>query len=271
MSDTIVTAINPAEAYEQYMVPAMFGPWAARLVTSARPQPGERVLDLACGTGVVARRIAPKVAPDGQVDALDINPVMLEVGRSTATREGVAISFHHGNMEALQFSDESYDLVTCQQGLQFVPDRSAAVRELHRVLVDGGRAVVSCWTSLENSPLIAALAPIVEQHAGVPALNAPFSLSGREELESLFDQAGFSTVQIDEARYTARFPQGERFVEMTIGAIFAAIPSMQQTPPEERERLTTVLGVEMKSVLREFTDGDEILSPTHTHIAHAWR
>lgn len=268
MSDATVTAPNPAEAYEQYMVPAMFGPWATILVSSASPQPGERVLDLACGTGVVARRIAPQVAPDGQVDALDINPAMLEVARATATREGVSIAFHQGDMEQLPFSDEVYDLVTCQQGLQFVHDRAAAVREMYRV-VAGGRVVVSCWSALENNPAMAALAPVVEHHTGVPALHAPSSLGDREELRSLFDQAGFSNVEIDEARYTARFPQPERFVEMTIGSLFAAIRPLQQIPPDERERMTAALRVDMHSAVEAFTKDGEILSPLHAHIARA--
>ncbi len=116
---------NPAQAYESYFVPALFVPWTAVLLEHAAPRPGERVLDVACGTGVVARNAAPLVGSEGKVAALDISPAMLDVARSLPAPAGARIDWHEGSALALPFPSEAFDLVLCQQGLQFFPDRAA--------------------------------------------------------------------------------------------------------------------------------------------------
>jgi ubiquinone/menaquinone biosynthesis C-methylase UbiE len=260
---------NPAETYEQYMVPALFGSWAEELVQRAAPQPGERALDLACGTAIVARRVAPLVAPGGRVDALDLNPVMLGEARARAQAEGADISCHQGNMEALPFPDGAYDLVTCQQGLQFVSDRAAAVHEMRRVLVDGGRAVVACWTAVERQPLFAEFAPIIERHAGAGAFNAPYALSNADELRGLFPTAGFAEVAVETVSKTVRFPQPERYIAMSVGGVFAAFPSLQQLSAEERARMTAALSADLDPVARRHIEDDAVVSLTETHIVCA--
>src|SRR5262245_5790414 len=116
-----------AESYENYMVPALFAPWSAHLIRSANVQPGEHVLDVACGTGVVARHIAPHVGSQGMVIGLDLNPEMLGVGRTAAEREGLTIGWRTGRAEQLPFPDGSFDLVVCQFGLMFFTDRHKAL------------------------------------------------------------------------------------------------------------------------------------------------
>jgi ubiquinone/menaquinone biosynthesis C-methylase UbiE len=117
---------NPAETYEQYFVPAMFIPWATILLRYASPQPGERVLDVACGTGIVARLAAPLVGSNGQVVALDINSAMLAVARTLPAPSGATIHWQEGNAMALPSPDDAFDVVLCQHGLQFVPDPGGA-------------------------------------------------------------------------------------------------------------------------------------------------
>src|SRR5438552_1035927 len=136
---------SPAEIFESYFVPAIFAPWARVLLEYAAPRPGDRVLDLACATGIVARQVAPVVGPSGRVVALDINPGMLAVGASLPAPEGAAIEWRQGDAVALDLPTGAFDLVLCQQGLQFFSDRAAAVREMKRVLADGGRVVLSLW------------------------------------------------------------------------------------------------------------------------------
>src|SRR5688500_16303236 len=99
----------PAESYENFMVPALFAPWSAHLIRSANVQPGEHVLDVACGTGIVARRIAPQVGSLGMVVGLDLNPNMLSVAGAAAEREGLAIEWRTGPAEQLPFPDGSFD------------------------------------------------------------------------------------------------------------------------------------------------------------------
>ncbi|HLU68463.1 MAG TPA: methyltransferase domain-containing protein, partial [Kofleriaceae bacterium] len=115
------------ENYQRYFVPAIGAPLAAALVDAAGPRPGERVLDVACGTGVVARLVAERVGSSGAVTGLDCNPGMLAVARSLPA-SGARIEWREGSAEALPLSDGSFDLVTCQMGLQFFSDRALALR-----------------------------------------------------------------------------------------------------------------------------------------------
>ena len=143
---------SPAETYEAYLVPTFFAPLTTRVVEVAQPQPGDRVLDAACGTGVVARRVAAIVGAQGRVVGLDLNPAMLAVAIRRRER-GLTIDWHEGGIEALPFPDGDFDLGVCQHGLQFVPDRAGAVAEMRRVLRDGGRVDDSVSQSLRASPV----------------------------------------------------------------------------------------------------------------------
>ena len=98
---------SAAEIYERHMVPAIFGPWAEDLVACAAPQPGERVLDVACGTGVVARLVAERVGPAGQVVGLDLTPGMLTVARALPPPQGSMIEWREGNASAIPLADAS--------------------------------------------------------------------------------------------------------------------------------------------------------------------
>jgi ubiquinone/menaquinone biosynthesis C-methylase UbiE len=151
-----------ADAYEELLVPAIFDPWARALVDVTDPRPGEHVLDVACGTGVVARAAAPWVEPDGTVTGVDINPGMLATARST----DAAIEWRQADATDLPFPDGTFDIVFCQQGLQFMADKEAATRELRRVLARPGCLALSAWRAVERSPGYAAFADALERHAG---------------------------------------------------------------------------------------------------------
>jgi ubiquinone/menaquinone biosynthesis C-methylase UbiE len=187
------------EAYERHLVPAIFAPWAEVLVELARLQPGERVLDAACGTGVVARAAAARVGAAGGVTGVDLNPGMLEVARTVSGKAGQAIVWREGNLEALPFADGEFDVVLCQQGLQFCPDKVAVVSELRRVLRDGGRLALSVWRDIRHFPYMLALTGALADHVGAEAsrrMSAPCSFGSAEALRTLLKQAGFKDVQI---------------------------------------------------------------------------
>ncbi len=141
---------TPGEIYEQHMVPAIFARWASDLVDAAGVRPGQRVLDVACGTGVVTRLLAERVGPTGRAVGLDFNAGMLAVARAAAL--GLAIEWLEGNAMSMPLPDAAFDAVVCQQGLQFVPDKLAALREMRRVLVPSGRLAMSLWRSVEHAP-----------------------------------------------------------------------------------------------------------------------
>jgi SAM-dependent methyltransferase len=169
---------SAAEVYERQLVPAIFGPWAPRVLDLAAPAGGERVLDAACGTGVVARLAAERVGPDGQVVGLDLNPGMLAVAAGLPV-QGAPTGWVQADAGRLPFQDRSFEVVCCQLGLQYVPDRAATLVEMARVLTPGGRLAAMVWRSIDRSPGFAGLAEALDRHLG-PAvgaiMRAPFGL-----------------------------------------------------------------------------------------------
>jgi SAM-dependent methyltransferase len=209
---TLHAQVEAAHAYESLFVPALFAQWAARVADAAGVQPGDRVLDVACGTGVLAREAAARTGPTGLVAGVDPNPGMLEV----AGRLAPAVEWQHGFAESLPFPDASFDAVVSQFGLMFFTDRRQAVRELLRVLAPGGRAAIAVWDALDNTPAYAAEVALVERLAGTEAaaaLRAPFVLGDRIRLASLFIEAGVGSVEVTTHHGTGRFPSIRVMVE----------------------------------------------------------
>jgi SAM-dependent methyltransferase len=210
---------SAAGIYQGELVPSVFGPWGARLVELAELRRGLRVLDVACGTGVVARLAAEAVGADGRVAALDLNPGMLAVAAGLPV-EGAVIEWVEGNAQALPFVAESFDVVCCQLGLQYFPDREAALREMHRVLIPGGRAALSVWREIDHAPGFAVLATALGRFIGADAealMRAPFALSGADELAMLVGNAGFRSPMVQSATGDVRFDSAEMFVHGYVG------------------------------------------------------
>ena len=195
----------PAESYENLMVPGLFAPWSSYLIQSANPQPSERVLDVACGTGIVARQIAPHVGTPGTVIGVDLDPDKINVARAAADREGLVIEWQIGPAEQLPFPDGNFDLVLCQFGLMFFTDRNSALTEMHRVLRTGGRVVLSVWQSLERAPFYQTLDEVSRRHLGKSSVGEVFSLGDANEVRKLLTGAGFQDVEIESVSITARF------------------------------------------------------------------
>jgi ubiquinone/menaquinone biosynthesis C-methylase UbiE len=200
---------SAAEIYERHMVPAIFGPWAEDLLALAPPKLGERVLDVACGTGVVARLAAQGVGPNGTVVGFDLNPGMLAVARTLPPPQGAPIEWREGNVSAIPFPDATFDLALCQQGLQFFPDRPAALREMRRVLAPRGRLALSVWRPMQYSPGFAALATALGRLIAPEAatiMQGPFALGSADDLRALITGAGFDEVVVRPAAKSLRFP-----------------------------------------------------------------
>src|SRR5215211_6048459 len=204
-----------AEAYERYLVPLLFAPGAEYLIELASLGPEERLLDVACGTGIVARRAARRVGADGKVVGLDINEGMLEVARKASSDVRPAIEWHQGDATDMPLPDRAFDVVFCQQGLQFFPDRSAALGEMHRVLVQNGRLVLSILRSIEHNPGYRLLAEALERHVGLDAgamMRSPFTSLSADELRALITGAGFRDVRIFLGVGPVRYPSVEEFL-----------------------------------------------------------
>lgn len=262
---------NPVETYESYWVPAMFGPWASRLVQSSDPRPGERVLDVGCGTGIVARQAAVRVAPGGTVSGLDISPDMLAVARVAAEREGAGVEWHEGRAEELPFSDQNFDLALCQFALMFFADQRVALGEISRVLAAGGRVVLSVFQSLDLHPFYQELDKAIQEHLGVPGVQQIFALGDADALRTMFSDTGLQHVNIESVSMTVRFPDPGRFLASEIDVDTAAIPSMQNLDAAGRQSVTAAIRDQMEGPLRAVTHGGHVALPFHVYIVRAER
>jgi len=264
-------APNPAQTYEDYLVPHQFRPWTEELLARATPALGERVLDVACGTGIVARTVVQRLGEDATVTGLDLNPAMIDVARAAAEQEGVVIAWHVGRADALPFPDGTFDLVLIQQGLQFFPDKPAAVREVVRVLAPGGRLGTATWAEIAANPFFESLAAAVERHLGTSALQTPFSLAEEDVLRSILVEAGLIDIVIERVTRTVRFPDPARFINLGLASAAAAVPAMQTMDATERARLTEAVRADMQEPLERYTDGDEVVFPLVANITVAHR
>jgi SAM-dependent methyltransferase len=259
---------NPDELYERFLVPTMFAPWAADFVELAAPQSGERVLDAACGTGVVARLMAPHAGTGGQVTGLDFSAGRLEVARSVALEQEVDIEWREGNAMALPFGDAAFDLVCCHQGLQFIPDRLAALREMFRVLTSGGRLLLSVWRSIEHHPDAVAMAEALQRHVSSEAAdfrNEIFSLGDANTIESLLKDAVFLGIVIRPIIKILRFPSVEAFTMRYI----SAVGPLSQMLSKVDDNARTAFLQDMSASLRKYVDADGLAIPTASHVVTA--
>jgi ubiquinone/menaquinone biosynthesis C-methylase UbiE len=189
-----------ADVFERLLVPAIFDRYAHDLIERARPVgPSDRVLDLGCGTGIVARRLRERLGGAARVTGLDTNGGMLAKAMSI----GPEIDWREGNAMALPFGDQSFELVLAQQVLQFVPDPAAAFREIRRVLVPGGRLVASTWRPRSEQPLYEAVGQLAEKHLG-PGNDKRWSLDAAA-LRALAEEAGFVDVRLDRVSLEERY------------------------------------------------------------------
>jgi SAM-dependent methyltransferase len=204
--------IDAAGAYESLFVPALFGQWAPHVADAAAIAPSQRVLDVACGTGVLTREVASRVGATGEAVGVDPGPGMIEVAR----RQAPAIEWRQGVAESLPFGGASFDAVVSQFGLMFFNDRRQALREMLRVLKPGGRVAIAVWDSLDNIPAYAAEAALLDRIAGpaaADALRAPFVLGDTTGLAALCSESGLPSADISTLRGTARFPSTRIMLE----------------------------------------------------------
>jgi ubiquinone/menaquinone biosynthesis C-methylase UbiE len=206
MSDLSIDELEKtAISYHELMVPALFEQYADQIVDEAKIEPTDKVLDIACGTGIVACTAADRLNSKSHVVGLDMNPGMV----AGAEKQDPDIEWRQGKAEELAWDDQSFDVILSQFGLMFFEDRKLALSEMHRVLKPGGRIVISVFDSLDNIKAYKIMSEIFGRIVGDEvgqALSFPFSLGDVDELKSICSESGLDSARISSRQGKANFP-----------------------------------------------------------------
>jgi ubiquinone/menaquinone biosynthesis C-methylase UbiE len=218
------------------------------MLALATPRPGEQVLDVACGPGIVTHALAAAVGPGGRVVGLDLSPDMLAVARARAGRGDAApIEWREGDAARLPFADETFDLVCCQFGLMLFPDKPGAARELRRVLRPGGRAAIVTWGAIERCPGQAVMKATWTRHFGAEQAAifvAQHALSNADQVRALLRDAGFRDVAVRTTLGTARFASPEQLITAYGLGSHPDAAIRERVDAEVREALKDYIGAE---------------------------
>lgn len=255
------------EIYEQALVTPLFRPFAEVIIDELDIMPGESVLDVACGTGIVARLARERAGATARVVGVDVSPPMIAVARRIAPD----IDWREGEAGALPVqAGEQFDVVTCHQGFQFFPDRSAALREMQRALAPGGRLAVATWRSDEEYPFLRELRAVAERHVGAIA-DRRHSLADETELEACLRDAGFANVHIRKLNRRLHFSDGAVFVRLNAMALIGMSVSGKDMTEAERDRALSAIMEDSRSLLRTQADADGLTYELGTNIAFGQR
>lgn len=248
-----------ADEYERTLVPAIFEGYARDLVERARPiGASDRILDLGCGTGIVARVLRERLGGAANIMGLDASAPMLEKARSIAPE----IVFREGNAMTLPFTDHSFELVLCQEMLQFVPDRAGALREARRVLSPGGRFLVSTWRPRSEQPFHDALGRVAERHLGKS--NDKRWLLDSDTLGQALTDAGFTNIRIETVSLI------ERYRELsTRRNAMAANFDLGALAEDEKERRFAAVEADSAEVFARFALDEGFGAPSFANVASA--
>jgi SAM-dependent methyltransferase len=259
---------DAADLYQRHLVPAVTAGWAADLVERAGLRRGERVLDVACGTGVVARAAAGRVGRAGHVAGVDINAGMLAVARSLPAGPGASVGWLEASALGLPFRAGSYDVVLCQLGLQFMPDQSAALAGMRRVLVPGGRLGLSVYGPIEHNPATFALAGALDRRLGPgasAAKRAEHALADPALLRALAADASFSGVQIVTWTRIIRFASAADYVRIQLTA--TPLASLLRYHAEASiGQLAQAVTADVASALHAYRADSGLAFPQEAHI-----
>jgi SAM-dependent methyltransferase len=257
MTETFTISPEQAELYETKFVPAIFADWAPHLVAAAGVSPGQRVLDVACGTGVAARAAADVGAT---VVGLDLNEAMLAVAR----RLRPDVEWRQGDAAELPFADNSFDTVLCQSALMFFPDPAAALREMARVSTPEGTVAVQVYSSLNAQPGYGPFVEVAARHAGPDAVNllSTYWVHGDvDELTSLFKSSGLDVTAIHTRLGTARFGSVEELVRIEV----EGTPLIDRISDETYRRIRA----DADEALGQFRTGTGVEVPIEGHLVTA--
>ena len=253
------------QIYEEQNVPGLFRPLAEITLRQVDVHEGDRVIDVACGTGIVGRLLAEKVGKSGTLIGIDLNAGMIEVAKHYSPPAGANVEWRQGDVVALPFPDASFDLAFCQQGLQFFPDKLAALKELRRVLAPGGSMILTVWSEISEiaAAQSVALAKYVSAEAAKSSL-APFSFRDYDDIKALMVEAGFQAIQLETLVVERRMGPAEESIPRGI----AATPYSNDVAKLDRATRDALVR-EIGEALQKYRVDDGFAIPQPTHLIRA--
>jgi enediyne biosynthesis protein CalE5 len=250
---------------------------SAVMIDAVAPEPGDTVLELACGAGALGLALADRVSPGGSVLLSDVAPEMVEIAAAAAARRGQngggseLVSTRVIDLEQIDLPDESFDVVVCREGLMFAVDARRAAGEIARVLKPGGRLAVAVWGPRDRNPWLGVLADTIQEHTGSPVpppgVPGPFSLSAEGQLQNALAKAGLEEVLIEEVAVPTEDASFEEYWQVRLQLagplknVLAGLP-------------TEVLGAIRESVrerLSQYLNPDGLTIPGLAYVATARR
>lgn len=255
------------QTYESHQVPSTFMPLAQLLLDRVGLKDGQKVLDVACGTGVVARLAAPIVGKAGKVVGTDFNAAMLDVARQNQPEASAEIEWQQADATALPFANALFDVVVCQQGLQFFPDKLRALREMRRVLVPEGRVWLAVWRSPDHSPVNSASNKVLAHHLGEEVAKislAPFSLGEADDLRRLLTASGFRNIEIEATEIVRQMLPPD----VSIPALLTSLPIGPQMAALDVQTRAIIVA-EISEALDPYRTEKGLSVPQGTHIISA--
>lgn len=256
-----------AKGYDNVLVPMLFTPWAKELVDQNGPWEGRRVLDLATGTGVVAQHLTEQVGANGKVYGVDINGEMLAVAAKRCAGLTPEVTFVESSAHPLEFPDNSVDFVVCQQGFQFFPEKTLAAKEIRRVLIEGGQAVITTWCPLDDCQFFGTMRDAlnaVGENETAEMISVPFDMMPGDELVSHFNSAGFENVKLEKQKKDLILEGG---IEQAIRVPYSSpVGQMLKELPEDRQE---IFNSKFAELLNELSDDGLNMGRMVSHVLSA--
>jgi ubiquinone/menaquinone biosynthesis C-methylase UbiE len=250
------------EIYERVLVGPLFRPFAQEVIARLQPTRSDSLIDIACGTGIVAR-LAREALPGSRIVGVDIAPAMLAVARSIEP----TIDWREGTAMSLPVKDrETFSMLTCHQGLQFFPDRAAAVSEMRRVLAPGGRVAIATWRSLQDIPVALELNDVAERHVGT-IVDSRHSFGNADTLKALLVDGGFREVSVETFSHDVKFADGALFARLNAMAVIGMSEKGKGLDETARSEMAGQIAVDSQAVIDRYTKNGACVFPISTNIA----
>ncbi len=253
------------EIYERVLVGPLFRPFAQEIIARLKVTPSDSLIDIACGTGIVARLAREALGPGPRIVGVDVAPAMLAVARGV----GPTIDWREGSAMSLPVKDqEDFSMLTCHQGLQFFPDKAAAVSEMRRVLVPGGRVAIATWRSLHDLPVALELNDVAERHVG-RIVDSRHSLGNADTLKALLIDGGFRDVSVETFSHDVTFADGPLFARLNAMAVIGMSEKGKGLNEAARGEVAGQIAVDSQPVIDRYTRSGAFVFPLSTNIAVA--